>query len=115
MQLRNSPLLPVRAAMILMAGWVAASVTPLAGQQAADSSGVPPSSAPVSPARATSPSATVLGPRITPRFQRVEPRLAPSRVSERSSLAVAGGQHVIVVSTLVLVLATILIVLLVVN
>jgi hypothetical protein len=60
----------------------------------------------------SSPSA-LPGPRLSPQFQRAEPTLARSTTSERSSLAVAGGQHTIVISTLVLVLAVIIIVLLV--
>ena len=81
-----------------------------AAQQAPDparATPVPPSSAGVSSTRA------LPGPRLSPEFQRAEPTLARSTTSEVSSLAVASGQHTIVISTLVLVLAVIIIVLLV--
>jgi hypothetical protein len=58
-------------------------------------------------------SSALPGPRLSPEFQRAEPTLARSTTYAGSSLAVASGQHTIVISTLVLVLAVIIIVLLV--
>jgi len=97
--------------IILIAALCAAAVTPLWGQQASDSA----RAVPVSPAR--SPSAAALpGPRLVPQFQRVEPRLASrATTSQRPAFMDAGGQHTIVVSTLALVLAAIIVVLLVVR
>lgn len=86
----------------------AAQVAVSAAQQAPDSARV---AEPASSASVSSPS-TLPGPRLSPQFQRVEPTLARS-TSETSSLAVADGQHTIVISTLALVLAVIIIVLLV--
>ena len=100
-----------RSALILTAVALAAAVTPLPAQQALDSARV----VPASPAPAVSPSTTLPGPRVSPRFQSFEPRLAPSSVSRESSVAAQGGQHTIVFSTLALVLAVIIIVLLVVK
>lgn len=102
-------------ALILIAVLCAAAVTPLKGQQSPDSARVAPASAVPTSAPQASSSNTTLGPRLSPQFQRVEPRLAPSTASEGSSLALAAGQHTIVFSTLALVLAVIIIVLLVVN
>jgi hypothetical protein len=81
-----------------------------AAQQAPDSARVtplPPNSAGVSS------SSALPGPRLSREFQRAEPTLSRSTRSEGSSLAVASGQHTIVISTLVLVLAVIILVLLV--
>lgn len=111
MHMRDLPMRPFRAGLILIAVLCAAAVTPLAGQQAQDSARV----VPASPARVSAPSTIPLGPRLSPQFQRVEPRLAPSSASQNSSFAAAAGQHTIVISTLALVLVVIIVVLLVVK
>jgi len=89
-----------------------AAVTPLAGQQAADSTRAERTSS-VSDTLSRS---TPVGPRLSPQFQHFQPSLKLGSVSEASSAAAAGGgQHTIVISTLVLVLAVVIIVLLVVR
>ena len=89
----------------------AAAITPLVGQQAPDSTRVAPAISP----RASAPSTIPLGPRLSSPFQRTEPRLAPSSAAHRSFSAFEGGQHTIVISTLAIVLAAIIVVLLVVR
>jgi hypothetical protein len=90
--------------------------TTAAAQQAASAAQQTPDptsvTVPASSASVSSPSA-LPGPRLSPEFQRAEPTLARSTTPEGSFLPVASGQHTIVISTLVLVLAVILIVLLV--
>ena len=110
MNVRDLPTRLVQA-LFLIALLSAASVKPLKGQQVADSARVAPARS--VPASSTIPS--TLGPRQSPQFQRVDTRLAPSNSESPRPLAVAAGQHTIVISTLALVLATIIIVLLVVN
>ena len=95
---------------VLMAQTTAAAQQAVsAAQQASDSARV---TVPLSSAGVSSPSA-LPGPRLSPEFQRAEPTLARRTTWEGSSLAAASGQHTIVISTLVLVLAVIIIVLLV--
>ena len=98
-----------RRAMILVALSYAAVVMPLRAQQARDSASVVPASA----APAVLPAATLPGPRLSAPFQSFEARLAPSNASRGSSYAAANDQHTIVFSTLALVLAVIIVVLLV--
>ena len=98
------------ALFVLVAQTPAAAQQPVsAAQQAPDSARI---TVPVSSADLSSPSA-LPGPRLWPEFQRAEPTLARRTTWEGSSLAAASGQHTIVISTLVLVLAVIIIVLLV--
>jgi hypothetical protein len=98
------------ALFVLMAHTTAAAQQAVsAAQQAPDPTRV---TVPASSAGVSSPSA-LPGPRLSPEFQRAEPTLARSTASEGSFLAVASGQHTIVISTLALVLAVIIIVLLV--
>lgn len=92
----------IRAVVVLAAALCAAPLAVSAAQQAPDSARVAVSA---SSASVSSPSA-LPGPRLSPQFQRAEPTLG-------SSFAAASGQHTIVISTLVLVLAVIIIVLLV--
>ena len=99
----------IRAVAVLAAALCAAPLAESAAQQAPDSARV---AEPASSASVSSPS-TLPGPRLSPQFQRVEPTLARSTTSETSSLAVADGQHTIVISTLVLVLGVIILVLLI--
>jgi hypothetical protein len=99
----------IRAVVVLVAALCAAPLAESAAQQAPDSARV---AVPASSASVSSPS-TLPGPRLSPQFQRVEPTLARSPTSETSSLAVADGQHTIVISTLVLVLGVIILVLLI--
>ena len=97
--------------LILIAALCAAAVTPLWGQQAADSARTIPASSPRS-----APASTLPGPRVISPFQRVQPRLAPTTTTrQHSSFMDASGDHTIVISTLALVLATIIVVLLVVR
>ena len=71
------------------------------------------SAAPQASSAGVSAPSALPGPRLAPEFQRSEPTLAPRTTADGSSLAAAEGQHTIVISTLVLVLAVIIIVLLV--
>jgi hypothetical protein len=89
--------------------------TTAAAQQAASAAQQTPDPTSVTvPASSSVSSPSALpGPRLSPEFQRAEPTLARSTTPEGSFLPVASGQHTIVISTLVLVLAVILIVLLV--
>jgi len=105
MQLRNI--------LVLIAAAFVAAVSPLAAQQAPDSALAKPAiSRPVSAVRhAPAP----VGPRASPQFQRITPALAPSASSARSSDVMDDSDHTIVVSTLALVLAVIIIVLVVVD
>jgi len=93
----------------LMAHTTAAQQAVSAAQQAPDPARV---TVPTSSAGVSSPS-PLPGPRLSPEFHRAEPTLARSTTREGSPLAVASGEHTIVISTLVLVLAVIIIVLLV--
>lgn len=101
-----------------------AAVAPLRAQQAPDSvpaldsvsaaaQGSASASRPAAvfpqPARSTS---GLLGPRLSPQFQSVQPRLAAGG-NEGSSLMAASGSTTITISTLTLVLIIIIIVLLV--
>ncbi len=86
----------------------AAAVTPLAAQQTADG-GVTASSA----AEVGSPATVLPGPRLPPWVPSVEPVEARMQATGTSALAAEGGRHTIVFSTLALVLAVIIIVLLV--
>ena len=99
----------LRATAILLAVWCIAAVAPLPAQQALDSARVVPAST----AQASAPTAPAPGPRLAPRFERGEPSLAPSNSSVASPLAVQGGRHTIVISTLALVLIVVIVVLLV--
>jgi hypothetical protein len=100
---------------LLVPLFVLVANTRAAAQQAASAAPQAPAVAgatvPASSASVSSRSA-LPGPRLSPEFQRAEPTLGRS-TSGGSSLAVASGQHTIVISTLVLVLAVIIIVLLV--
>jgi len=97
------------ALFVLVTHAAAAQQAVSAAQQTPDPARVTVSA---SSAGVSSPSA-LPGPRLPPEFQRAEPTLAPRTTSDGSSLAAAEGQHTIVISTLVLVLAVIIIVLLV--
>jgi hypothetical protein len=110
MSRRDLPMRLLRTVVIPIALLCAvAAATPLAAQQAPDSARVVPAST----AQPSAPSPTLAGPRVSsPRFQRYEPSLARSD-APASSLAVEGGSHTIVISTLALVLIVIIIVLLV--
>jgi hypothetical protein len=90
----------IRAVVVLAAALCAAPLAVSAAQQAPDPARVTPASS----AGASSPSA-LPGPRLSPEFTRAEPTLALSTTS--------AGQHTIVISTLALVLAVILLVLLI--
>ncbi len=97
------------AGLFVLVTHTAAAQQPVsAAQQAPDPARV---TAPASSSGVSSSSA-LAGPRLPPEFQRAEPTLARNTTSEASSLAVAGS-HTIVISTLVLVLAVIIVVLLV--
>jgi hypothetical protein len=110
MSRRDLPMRLLRTAMILIAVLCVAAATPLASQQAPDSARVVPAST----AQASAPGPTLAGPRVSsPRFQRYEPTLARTDASAGSALAIEGGSHTIVISTLALVLIVIIIVLLV--
>jgi hypothetical protein len=92
---------------LLAALFVLVAHTTAAAQQAASAAQQAPDPARVTPASsagASSPSA-LPGPRLSPEFTRAEPTLALSTTS--------AGQHTIVISTLALVLAVILLVLLI--
>jgi hypothetical protein len=101
---------------LLVALFVLVAHARAAAQQAASAAPQAPAvsgaTVPASSVSVSSPSA-LPGPRLSPEFQRAEPTLARSTTFEGSSLAVASGQHTIVISTLALVLAVIIIVLLV--
>ena len=97
---------PFRIAMTLAVVSCAGAVTPLLAQQAAAAAPVAGTSSP----RAGDPVTTLRGPRVSPGFQRFEPRLAPAP-SKAAFVSASGGP--IVISTLALVLIIILVVLLV--
>ena len=91
------------AALFVLVTHTAAAQQPVAAaQQAPGATGV---TVPASSSGVSSPSA-LPGPRLPAEFRRAEPVMG-------SSFAVASGQHTIVISTLVLVLAVVIIVLLV--
>jgi len=93
---------------VLVTHTAAAQQTVSAAEEPTDPARV---TVPASPASVSSPSA-LPGPRLSPEFQRADLTLARGARWEGSSAAVA-GDHTIVVSTLVLVLAIVIIVLLV--
>jgi hypothetical protein len=99
-----------RAAIIPIAALCVVAATPLSAQQASDSARVSVTNS----APAASPSTALPGPRVAPpRFEPYRPTLAPSNASLSPSLAPEGGRHVIVLSTLTLVLIVIIVVLLI--
>jgi hypothetical protein len=99
-----------RAAVIPIAVLCVVAATPLAAQQASDSARVSVTNS----AAASSPSSAQAGPReAPPRFEPYRPSLAPSNTSANRFVAVEGGRHVIVLSTLALVLIVIIAVLLI--
>jgi len=106
MQLRNI--------LVLTAALFVAAISPLAAQQAQDSALAKPAIPPVSTVR-HAPAPAPVGPRASAQFQRITPTLAPSASARSSDVMDDDGQHTIVVSTLALVLAVIIIVLVVVN
>jgi len=110
MRTRKLPMRLFRAAIIPIAVLCVVAATPLAAQQAADSArGSVTNSAP-----ASSPSAALAGPRVAPpRFEPSRPILAPRSASASPFVAAEGGRHVIVLSTLTLVLIVIIAVLLI--
>lgn len=118
---RKIPVSRFAAATALMAVLCAVVVTPLAAQQAADapvtSLAVPeaaeaPAVTETTPAKAGSESNVLPGPRLLPtHFQSFEP--VEPRVEALEPSPAAAGQHTIVVSTLVLVLAIVILVLLI--
>lgn len=111
------------AAMLLIAGTGTVGATRLQAQEATMSpavvqaGAVPASAEPAAEAVATpSPAVrTDAGPRIVPPFERYQPSLPGARDQSENSAAVAAGRHTIVISTLVLVLAVVIIVLLAVD
>lgn len=119
---RELPMHLIRAVVVILIALVfAATVNPVTAQQAPDPAGVAGMSAtPANPAGAvgaqqSEPATMPAGPRLAPQFQEFEPSLPRGSAPENASLAARGGQHTIVISTLVLVLAVIIIVLLVAN
>jgi len=100
----------IRAVAVLAAILCAAPLSVAAAQQAPDSAR---SAAPASSVQANSPSAPLPGPRVSDRFQRAELTPAPLRTSDHSYFAAEGGRHVIVLSTLAIVLIVIIAVLLI--
>lgn len=100
------------ATMILIPLLCVAVTTTSAQQAAPDSTRVLETSA----IESSGPSATLSGPRLAPqRFQSIEPTRPYTNAVMDSPAAVQGGRHTIVISTLALVLATIIVVLLVVD
>ena len=105
----SSRALPLcRATVILIAVVCAAAVSSLPAQQAPDSARV----VQASPAQASVPSAAPAGPRLAPRLQSVEPRLARNDASRGLAPAPQGGNSTIVISTLGLVLILVIVILL---
>ena|SRR6266545_1589255 len=103
------PTIADRAAVILFAtALYVAPAAPLAAQHVASS--VPTSTTSAAPSTSSLP-----GPRLRPEWPRVEPRIADTSASERASPANLSGTHTIQVTTLVLVLAVVILVLLVVK
>jgi len=110
MRTRDLPTRLFRAAIIPIAVLCVVAATPLAAQQASDSARVSVTNA----APASSPSTALPGPRVAPpRFEPYRPNLAPSNASASPLLAAERGRHVIVLSTLALVLIVIIAVLLI--
>ena len=99
----------VRAAMIAVAVSFTWAVTPVLAQQRSDSVQAEQRSG----AFTHAPSTTQTGPRLSPQLQRVEPSLKSAKVSGSAAMGIEGGNHTIVFSTLALVLAVIIVVLLV--
>lgn len=107
MSKRHLPTLRCPAAAVLLVA-LCAAVSPLAAQQAADTVVTDTTSVQANPVSTSLP-----GPQLPPYVQSVRP--VDARVTERgvAPLAAQGGQHTIVISTLALVLAVVIIVLLV--
>jgi hypothetical protein len=101
----------LRTAMMLSAVLCTTAGRPLAAQQAQDATLV----APVSAVRdsSTNTSTVAQGPRATPVFQSVVPRLDRSNALTSPALPQEGGQNTFVISTLGLVLIALIIVLLI--
>jgi hypothetical protein len=97
----------IRSIIVLAGVLCLAPLAVLTAQQSSDTTGT---AAPATQATAASPSA---GPRVSPQFQRAEPTLAPSSAAQRSAFVYHKAQHTIVISTVVLVLAVIILVLLI--
>jgi hypothetical protein len=97
--------------MILTAVSCIAAFTPLLAQQASDSASVTQASQ----ASVNAPRSLQSVPHQAPRFESFQPVLPRSTQPLTAPLAEAGGQHTVVFSTLALVLAVIIVVLLVVN
>lgn len=97
-----------RNAALVAATLVASPIAMLSAQQATDAILAP---APVAAAQATTPAPE---PRNSVLYQRTESAVTPSTASDRAEMtAAADGSHTIVVSTLVLVLAVVILVLLI--
>ena len=98
-----------RPALILIAVLCVAAATPLLAQQAPDSARV----AGTISAQPSAQSTVQPGPRVSPRFQRLEPSFTTRSNASAASAFAAQGGHPIVISTLALVLIIVIIVLLV--
>ncbi len=108
----------IRWATMLVALVFAAAIVPASAQQAPDPAGVAGLGAThASPSGAVipqvEPSTAPAGPRLTPQFPEFAPDLPRGNAPENAALAARGGQHTIVISTLVLVLGIIILVLLI--
>lgn len=107
----------VRGVTMLVAFVFATAIAPASAQQSPDPAGVAGLGATqAGPSAVTPPvegSAAPAGPRLTPAFQEFTPDLPRGNAPENAALAVRGGQHTIVISTLVLVLGIIILVLLI--
>lgn len=97
----------LRAALTTAAVLCLAPFAGLAAQQGIDAA-APTASAPAATATTTTPE-----PRNSALFSRKESSVTPSTASDRAAMPVAGDSHTIVVSTLVLVLAIVILVLLI--
>ena len=108
---RKRSSMKARILLVFAAAWCVAAMAPVAAQQASQSArGTAISPAPAPPQR-------LPGPRLAPQFQGFEPRFTRVETSRSSSGAAVdeGGQHTIVISTLALVLAAVIVVLLAVR
>jgi len=102
------------AAAILIAGAATLTGARLQAQEEVAAPAVTlPTTEPAAGLPAAPAASSMAGPRVTPPLERYEPAL-PGR-SESAAPVARGGSHTIVISTLVLVLAVIIIVLLAVN
>ena len=97
-----------RCAMALAAALCVAAATPLRAQQVAGAAS--PTGASAAPA---SPAAALPGPRLRPKWRRVEPTFADSSVTAPLAASAAAASHTVTFSTLTLVLVIIIVVLLI--